>query len=88
MRPRVLGLFLATAVCAGAVGSSHAQTPYNYAWCGTYPGRFYARSCYYNSYQQCIATMRAAGGFCTQNPAYVGPAAGTTPRSRRRPNRS
>jgi hypothetical protein len=88
MRPRVLGVLLAAGI-AGAAGTSHAQTPYNYSWCGTYPGRTYARSCYYNSYEQCIATMRTAGGFCTQNPAYVGPATGTAQgRPKRRPNRS
>jgi Protein of unknown function (DUF3551) len=84
MKP-ALSLLLAVAALTGAVAAADAQSPYNYSWCGTYPGKFYARSCYYNSYEQCIATMRPAGGFCTQNPAYQGPAAGTAqPRRKRR----
>jgi hypothetical protein len=91
MRPSVLFCLLAAAVLVGTIEQGHAQSPYNYSWCGVYGGKFGggARSCYYNSYEQCIATMRTAGGYCIQNPAYQGPAAGTAqPRRQRRANPS
>jgi hypothetical protein len=84
MRAALLPL-LAAAVLIGGLQQSCAQSPYNYSWCGVYPGKFGARSCYYDSYERCIATMRASGGYCVQNPAYTGPAAGTAqPRRKRR----
>jgi hypothetical protein len=59
-------------VSAGA----HAQSAYDYPWCGVYtsnagPGG--AQACYYTSYAQCMATMNGLG-FCTQSPYYRGPA--------------
>jgi hypothetical protein len=85
MKPQFFPCLIAVIALASAIEPAQAQSPYNYSWCGTYPGKFYARSCYYNSYEQCIANMRPAGGFCTQNPAYVGPASGTAqPRRKRR----
>jgi Protein of unknown function (DUF3551) len=84
MKRLILSFLTAAAALTGTIPVGHAQSPYNYTWCGVSPGKFGARSCYYNSYQQCIGTMRAVGGFCTQNPAYRGPAAGTgEPRHRR-----
>jgi hypothetical protein len=86
---RAIWCALAAAAWAAPVAVSHAQSPYNYSWCGAY--RFGgARSCYFNSYEQCIASMRPAGGFCSQNPAYRGPAAGTaqTRRKRRAPSQA
>jgi hypothetical protein len=77
---------LAVAAWAAPVAVSHAQSPYNYSWCGLY--RFAgARSCYYSSYEQCMETYRPVGGFCSRNPAYRGPAADTaqTRRKRRAP---
>jgi hypothetical protein len=68
---------------AASAGVSHAQSPYNYSWCGVFKLGG-ARSCYFNSYEQCIATMRPTGGFCSQNPAYRGPAAGTVETRRKR----
>ena len=62
---------------------SHAQSPYSYPWCGLY--RFGgARSCYYNSYEQCMETYRPAGGFCSRNTVYRGPAADAQTRRKRR----
>jgi len=75
MRPSVLACMLA-ALLLVAAGPSRAQSPYNYAWCGTYPGWQGARSCYFNSYEQCIARLRAVRGYCTRNPAYTGPPSG------------
>jgi Protein of unknown function (DUF3551) len=68
-----------------AIEASHAQSPYNYSWCGVYPNRYGARSCRFNNYEQCIANVRPGiGGYCTQNPAYKGPAAGTVQTRRKR----
>jgi Protein of unknown function (DUF3551) len=67
---------LALTMWAASFEMSRAQSPYNYSWCGVYKIGG-ARSCYFNSYEQCIARMRWSGGFCSQNPAYQGPAAGT-----------
>jgi hypothetical protein len=75
---------LAVATWTASIAVGHAQSPYNYSWCGVSPSRFGGRSCYFNSYEQCIARMRPLGGFCTQNPGYQGPAAGTTQTRRRR----
>jgi hypothetical protein len=89
MKPVSLAFLLAAAALTGAVAPAAAQSPNNYSWCGVYPGKFGARSCYYNSYEQCIATMRVVGGYCSQNPGYQGPAAGTAqPRRKRRANHS
>ena len=82
MRPAILCV-LALAAWAASVEASQAQSPYNYSWCGVYKIGG-ARSCYYNSYAQCIATMRWSGGFCSQNPGYQGPAAGTAQPRRKR----
>jgi hypothetical protein len=74
---------ISVAVWAASAGVSHAQSPYNYSWCGVYKLGG-ARSCYFNSYEQCIARMRPTGGFCSQNPGYQGPAAGTVQTRRKR----
>jgi uncharacterized protein DUF3551 len=84
MRQTILCALALTAWIA-AIEASHAQSPYNYSWCGVYPNRYGARSCRFNNYEQCIANMRPGiGGYCTQNPAYKGPAAGTMQTRRKR----
>jgi len=47
-------------------------TPYDYPWCAQYNSRFGsgALSCYYTSFQQCMATMSGIGGNCIRNPYY------------------
>jgi hypothetical protein len=74
---------ITVAAWAASAGVGHAQSPYNYSWCGVYKLGG-ARSCYFNSYEQSIARMRPNGGFCSQNPAYQGPAAGTGQTRRKR----
>jgi Protein of unknown function (DUF3551) len=82
MRPIIwCGIAVAAWIAPIAVG--HAQSPYNYSWCAVFKLGG-ARSCYYNSYEQCIARMRMTGGYCSQNPAYQGPAAGTGETRRKR----
>jgi Protein of unknown function (DUF3551) len=58
---------LALTTWIAAIEASHAQSPYNYSWCGVYPNRYGARSCRFNNYEQCIANIRPGiGGYCTQ----------------------
>jgi hypothetical protein len=84
MRQTILCALALTAWIA-AIEASHAQSPYNYSWCGVYPNRYGARSCRFNNYEQCIAYMRPGiGGYCTQNPAYNGSTAGTVQTRRKR----
>ncbi len=41
-------------------------------WCAQYTGsRGGATNCGFTSYQQCMATVRGAGGYCVQNPWYL-----------------
>jgi hypothetical protein len=82
MRRLALSFLIAAAALAGGIPASHAQSPYN--WCGVYSSGFGAPSCSYNSYQQCVETMRGLGGFCTQTPAYRGPVTGAGEPRRRR----
>jgi hypothetical protein len=58
-----------------AAAPAHAQSAYDYPWCGVYTssqGAGGAQACYYTSYAQCMATMSGLG-ICTQSPYYRGP---------------
>lgn len=71
MRLPVLSLFLITAAIIGRPETTYAQSPESYPWCGTrYIFSGGSRSCYYTSWEQCMATMSGAGGLCTQSPYY------------------
>jgi Protein of unknown function (DUF3551) len=74
----------------GAIGlglptpaASQGRSPYSYPWCAMYnsgagPGG--ARSCYYDSYEQCMTTLFGIGGLCVQSP-YYHPPSGLAPRT-------
>jgi Protein of unknown function (DUF3551) len=66
------------------VGSpgSFAQSAYDYPWCAVYTKTSGAVSCYYTSFQQCMATMSGIGGTCIRNP-YDNAELRRQPRSRR-----
>jgi hypothetical protein len=70
-------LSYAAMISAGLVGStlnSGAQSAYDYPFCGVYQDRSGATSCYFASYEQCMATMRGGNmGYCKNNPFYRGP---------------
>ena len=70
MRPLKASLVLAALLASAAAG--HAQSAYDYPWCAVYPGRFGAgaMSCYYRTWDQCMATMSGIGGSCVQSPYY------------------
>ena len=59
-----------------------AQSAYSYPWCAIYSDKSGAQACYYNSYEQCMATMRGIGGTCVRSPYYNGAS-----REERRPRR-
>jgi len=51
-----------------AAHDSFARSPYDYPWCAIYSKTIGATSCYYTSFQQCMATMSGIGGTCVRNP--------------------
>jgi len=74
MRKLIGPLALLVAV-VGAAPSSFAQSPYDYPWCSVRGGWSGGggQSCYYTSYQQCMATLSGIGGTCIRNPWFHGP---------------
>ena len=65
---------IAAAALIAASSASLALSPYDYPWCAELTWTSGATSCYYTSYQQCMATLRGIGGSCIHNPGYGGPA--------------
>jgi hypothetical protein len=64
------GLRLLALLGLGAVAQtqpSAAQTPYDYPWCALRADRSGAQSCYFTSYEQCMASLRGIGGTCIRN---------------------
>ena len=74
MRMPIIGLFVIVAALLGGLQSSRAQSPYSYPWCSVYGGGISggggAMSCYYTSWEQCMATMSGLGGPCIRSPYY------------------
>lgn len=69
MRPLLLGLVIVTAALASGVRSGAAQG-YNNRWCtdggGVDEGSHL--ECSYYTFEQCLASARGRGQFCTENP--------------------
>jgi hypothetical protein len=42
----------------------------NYPWCAQYTSRGGPRNCGFVSWEQCMATVRGAGGYCERNAMY------------------
>jgi hypothetical protein len=59
---------------------------YNLPWCAQLYTPWYVRSCAYNTYEQCLATIRGVGGVCIGNPNYS-PAQLSVQPQRRKPHR-
>jgi hypothetical protein len=74
MRLPVIGLFVVMAALLGEMQTSNAQSAYSYPWCSVYGGGISggggAMSCYYTSWEQCMATMSGLGGPCVASPYY------------------
>lgn len=74
MRSWFAALAGALILLAVGAGGASAQSPYSYPWCAYYaPAGSGLTSCYFASYEQCMASVSGVGGFCGQNPAYRGP---------------
>ena len=80
---RLLHASVVVAALLASAAAGHAQSAYDYPWCGVYtsgngPGG--GQACYYTSFAQCMATMRGLG-ICTESPYYGhGPGQRPTPR--------
>ena len=57
MRLPILSLVVAVCALTGARKTASAQSAYSYPWCAKYYGKLEGTSCYYRSYQQCMATV-------------------------------
>ena len=68
MRLTIVPLVLGCIAPLVASHDSFAQSAYDYPWCASYTKTSGALSCYYTSFQQCMATMRGIGGTCVRSP--------------------
>jgi hypothetical protein len=71
-RPIVV-LFLIAAALLGETQTGNARSPYSYPWCAISDGGDSgggAMSCYYDTLQQCMATLSGIGGNCVARPYY------------------
>jgi hypothetical protein len=66
MKKQIIGAAAALMLLAGMSGSARADGP----WCAFYDVSTY--NCGFHSYQQCLATISGAGGWCARNPAWRG----------------
>jgi hypothetical protein len=55
-----------------------------YRYCAVYGGNDGRESCYFRTFQECLASIQGNGGFCNNNPWYTGPAANGGSRKRTR----
>jgi hypothetical protein len=63
-------LALSVAVPLALVALADAAVAQNYPWCAQYNSRGGARNCGFVTWEQCMATVRGAGGFCERNAMY------------------
>jgi hypothetical protein len=71
---RLVPSAVVAAALLAATSASHAQSAYDYPWCLAYPWNVGGMSCYYTSYEQCMATQNGIGGSCVHSPYYRGQA--------------
>ena len=69
------------ALVLGDAGTVQAQNYTNYRFCAVYD--FYTRSCGFDTFAQCLATVSGRGGFCEQNYNYQPPAQPRRKKARR-----
>jgi uncharacterized protein DUF3551 len=65
MRMLLLGLTALTVAVVADVRPSEARSWH--PWCATYATNSIGQECLFSSYEQCLATVRGIGGFCSQN---------------------
>jgi Protein of unknown function (DUF3551) len=73
--------FLAT---IAPMSATPARAAIEYPWCAQYGGEGADLNCGFVSVEQCMETVRGAGGFCVPNLFYPGPASETSPSKRKR----
>jgi hypothetical protein len=80
----LLGLLL------GAIASGTRAQAQNYPWCAIYNKGANDMSCGFDSFDQCMDSVRGVGGFCMANNTYVPPAAALRPhrRARHKPHKA
>ena len=96
MRALLLGCVLGAGVAAlgAALAPVHADPSYhggrfpwqvrqNYPWCAFYNTAGGMTECLYTNIAQCRMSVSGVGGYCYENPAYVGPP--PPPRRARKP---
>jgi Protein of unknown function (DUF3551) len=72
-RKLVIVLFLIAAALPGEPQTGNAQSTYSYQWCSISSGGDAggaSMSCYYNTLQQCMATLSGIGGTCVERPHH------------------
>jgi hypothetical protein len=70
-RKPIIVLFLIATAALGQTQTGNAQSPYSYPWCAISSGGDAGgstRSCYYKTFQQCMATLSGIGGNCIERP--------------------
>jgi len=82
MRTLLAAAFLIPLIVLIQATDARAQ---NYPWCATGSYKDGARSCGFVTFEQCMASIKGAGGYCEQNAMYR--PGGETPRVPRAPRR-
>jgi Protein of unknown function (DUF3551) len=69
-------------ILLGAVASGTPAEAQNYPWCALYNKGANELSCSFDTFDQCMESVRGIGGFCMANNTYVPPTAVTRPHHR------
>jgi hypothetical protein len=77
-------LALTALVLAGTALLAQPAKADPYRWCAVYGANDGRESCYYKTFEQCLAQIQGLGGFCNLNPGYTGPTSTERPPRRRR----
>lgn len=72
---------LAMTMTVAAVDSAHAIPPQSAPWCANMGGGW-GFDCSYFNFEQCMATARGLGGWCSPNPNAITPRATVRTRGR------
>ncbi len=63
-------LAISVAVPLTLLALADAALAQNYPWCAQYNSRGGPRNCGFVTWEQCMATVRGAGGYCERNAMY------------------
>jgi hypothetical protein len=73
----------AVAILAVAMSPAPAAAEVTYPWCAQYGDPDGMRNCGFWTWEQCRAAISGNGGYCLENPMYLGVLPGTPRRPRR-----